>query len=728
MDTIGQQRRPRRHRAGIATIAAAGVLVTWASVTAGVPAASANGAGLACSDYSGTGYTAAETASSSGVCEITFAGAATNKNYTLSGPEGSGLEGIATFDVIAVAGGGAGATGFTASLPTRIAAGGGGAGGGVSSGTLTVGNATQARIRVGGPGLPSASNSQGGTGDYSEFSLNNEEDVSGVFAGYGDGGRNPIYLSEGDPSGGSSASLFLGGLTYYPPDFNTGGRGGTVFGGGGAGAGANGANSTASGPGAGGAGKTVAAFGLFTSAMGPYSGGGGGGAVDGTGAAGADGGGAGANGTAGALTGADADQAVAGAGGGGGSPDTAVNGLSGAGGKGSPGVVIVRFLLPYEVTYDANEADSGTVPSVVKVAPNGTFTPSGNTGSLVKSGFEFAGWNTAPNGSGTNYASGVSTASPSSSVTLYAKWVKPAPPAPNNGGGGSSTPEPSPSPAASAPASPTAPATPVVGPVTPGSNPNIPAGGVPLGGSVFLVNGQPVPVTVRPDSPTGATGLEITGDGFTMRLIGRTANGKPLGLTPDGALILEQDRTAYTEGTGFQPNSEVTLYVFSEPRFLGTVMTDANGSFRGSVPLPLDIKAGRHTLQSNGLAPDGAVRSLSLGVQVQARATQPTQRTARATVYFDVLSAKLDAADKKALRALAAKRAKETTRVVSIGFVQPSDTTRNDMSLSLQRAKAVTSYLKSIGVKGVVVTRGGGIAKEAGAAGRKATVTLTYRK
>lgn len=301
--------------------------------------------------------------------------------------------------------------------------------------------------------------------------------------------------------------------------------------------------------------------------------------------------------------------------------------------------------------------------------------------------------------------------------------VPPAPPAP----------APEPEPTATPTPTPTVTALPTLEPTLPGANPNIPAGGVPLGGSVFLVNGQPVPVTVRPDAPStaNATGLDVEGDGWRMRLVGRTENDKPLGVTADGALILEQDRTAYTEGTGFKPSSEVQLYLFSTARFLGTVKTDANGSFSGSVQLPLDIAAGRHTLQSNGLAPDGAVRSLSLGVQVQDTATptaKPTVRRAKATVTFAAMSSVLDASAKKSLRALAQGRAKSTIRIVSVGYVQPSDTTSNDKTLSTARAKAVASYLKSIGVKGVVVTRGDGVAKETGAAGRKAVVTITYRK
>jgi uncharacterized repeat protein (TIGR02543 family) len=51
-----------------------------------------------------------------------------------------------------------------------------------------------------------------------------------------------------------------------------------------------------------------------------------------------------------------------------------------------------------------------------------SITISGNTGSLVKTGFTFSGWNTAADGSGTNYAAGA-TYNGGASLLLYAKWI-----------------------------------------------------------------------------------------------------------------------------------------------------------------------------------------------------------------------------------------------------------------------------------------------------------------
>lgn len=77
----------------------------------------------------------------------------------------------------------------------------------------------------------------------------------------------------------------------------------------------------------------------------------------------------------------------------------------------------------YTVTYNANGADSGTVPTdATEYASGATVTVLGNTGSLVKTGYTFDGWNTQANGEGTNYTAG-NTFTISTNTTLYAKWT-----------------------------------------------------------------------------------------------------------------------------------------------------------------------------------------------------------------------------------------------------------------------------------------------------------------
>jgi uncharacterized repeat protein (TIGR02543 family) len=81
-------------------------------------------------------------------------------------------------------------------------------------------------------------------------------------------------------------------------------------------------------------------------------------------------------------------------------------------------------LLPtYTVTYDGNGSTGGTAPADGNAyLASDTVTVKGNTGSLTKTGFDFAGWNTAADGSGTNYAAGA-TFPMTANTTLYAKWT-----------------------------------------------------------------------------------------------------------------------------------------------------------------------------------------------------------------------------------------------------------------------------------------------------------------
>lgn len=76
----------------------------------------------------------------------------------------------------------------------------------------------------------------------------------------------------------------------------------------------------------------------------------------------------------------------------------------------------------YKVTYNANGAASGSVPTDSNEYESGAeVTVLGNTGNLAKSGYVWAGWNTKADGTGTDHAEG-SKFNISENTTLYAKW------------------------------------------------------------------------------------------------------------------------------------------------------------------------------------------------------------------------------------------------------------------------------------------------------------------
>jgi uncharacterized repeat protein (TIGR02543 family) len=74
------------------------------------------------------------------------------------------------------------------------------------------------------------------------------------------------------------------------------------------------------------------------------------------------------------------------------------------------------------VTFDANGATEGSVPTAQTKIPDSTLTLAANTGNLARTGYTFAGWNTASGGTGTDYAVS-SSYTANVAVILYAKWV-----------------------------------------------------------------------------------------------------------------------------------------------------------------------------------------------------------------------------------------------------------------------------------------------------------------
>jgi uncharacterized repeat protein (TIGR02543 family) len=81
-------------------------------------------------------------------------------------------------------------------------------------------------------------------------------------------------------------------------------------------------------------------------------------------------------------------------------------------------------IATYTVTYNGNTNTSGSAPTVFSKYTSGSIvTILGNSGSLAKTGYTFAGWNIASNGSGTSYSQG-NTLIINTNLTLYAQWTE----------------------------------------------------------------------------------------------------------------------------------------------------------------------------------------------------------------------------------------------------------------------------------------------------------------
>jgi uncharacterized protein (TIGR02145 family)/uncharacterized repeat protein (TIGR02543 family) len=77
----------------------------------------------------------------------------------------------------------------------------------------------------------------------------------------------------------------------------------------------------------------------------------------------------------------------------------------------------------FTVIYDANGSTGGALPSnAVNYETNARVTVLGNLGMLEKTGYTFAGWNTAKDESGATYIGGTIVTVDTNNITLFAKW------------------------------------------------------------------------------------------------------------------------------------------------------------------------------------------------------------------------------------------------------------------------------------------------------------------
>jgi uncharacterized repeat protein (TIGR02543 family) len=333
---------------------------------------------------------------------------------------------ISTFQILVVGAGGGGGSSL----------GGGGGGGRVISQTsVTLSETATITVGVGGvggSGSYTATTNHGKTGGKSAL-------VSGsvnVVSLGGSGGNGRMSATNLNPDGSANSTGYTGGGGAYansPAEIAIAGTGDSGFiggngsgngGGGGGGAGgpgvARGNGSTpASAASSGGVGVSNSITGTST-----YYGGGGGASWYGgpggwSGAGGLGGGGQGANGNSGSAAGTDGTANTGGGGGGG------YDGLTG--GDGGSGIVIIRYGVPAGYSLLSFDANGGTGSTSSSAAADGSSltVPTGAGFSLT--GYDFNGWNTAANGTGTSYSPGASITL-NSSTTLYAQWGRAAGP------------------------------------------------------------------------------------------------------------------------------------------------------------------------------------------------------------------------------------------------------------------------------------------------------------
>ena len=95
--------------------------------------------------------------------------------------------------------------------------------------------------------------------------------------------------------------------------------------------------------------------------------------------------------------------------------------------------------------------------------------------------------------------------------------------------------------------------------------------------------------------------------GPNVRLGSSSSLGSIVGPDPDPeavpVVVAEQGAPISVSGDGYLPNTEVEIWVFSEPVLIGETTADDSGRFAGQFVLPVDIELGEHTIKTFGKRP-----------------------------------------------------------------------------------------------------------------------------
>jgi hypothetical protein len=75
--------------------------------------------------------------------------------------------------------------------------------------------------------------------------------------------------------------------------------------------------------------------------------------------------------------------------------------------------------------------------------------------------------------------------------------------------------------------------------------------------------------------------------------------------------------TVSISGSGFQPDTGVEVWVFSDPVLLGTALVDESGHFAATLDLPASLPVGNHTVQAEGTTIRGTAKALAVGLTIE---------------------------------------------------------------------------------------------------------------
>lgn len=272
---------------------------------------------------------------------------------------------------------------------------------------------------------------------------------------------------------------------------------------------------------------------------------------------------------------------------------------------------------------------------------------------------------------------------------------------------------------------------PVVVPTKPVSLPDTKTATTPALKPVLQTAGVAEVVTVKPNEDK--TGIIVSSESWSLQIKSTTQFVQ--GSTEDSSarVVIEKGNTVTTSGTGFKPFSQVDVYVYSTPTWLGAVMTDEFGNFTTTLPMPNALPEGDHTFQAQGQTPESTERVAAIPITLVPATIVNKPGSMRFEVYFGMNSVVITKAEKaktarmiKIAKSKIAAGAKVTVEIS--GWVQPNPNPGNVKYLSTNRAKNVRDLVQSLGLKGSYTLSYPGLEKDNIPSARHASVVIKWSK
>ena len=234
-------------------------------------------------------------------------------------------------------------------------------------------------------------------------------------------------------------------------------------------------------------------------------------------------------------------------------------------------------------------------------------------------------------------------------------------------------------------------------------------------------------VTLKPNA--ASTGFVLAAEDWSISISSTTKFVKGNTADSSARVVIEAGNSITSSGTGFKPKSQVDVYVYSTPTWLGAVITDEFGNFTTTLPMPKSLPEGEHTFQAKGLTADDRQRAVSVPITLIPAVAKGG--SLRFNVYFALNSPIVSKVEKVRITNLVKSAQKKistgaTIRIDVKGWVQPNANPGNIKFLSTNRANNVSNVLKSLGVKGKYNMMYPGLEKKNIPTSRRTSVVISW--